>query len=73
MVTKSPLSSICLPFFTHVYLKGDLGTWEELQITFNSSGAMAAHARPPIKLLWRELHNFAGNRFPKASSEALES
>ena len=25
---------MCLPFFTHVHLKGDLGTPKEIQITF---------------------------------------
>ena len=40
---------------------------------FNRLIAKGAHERPPEKLSWRELHNFAGNQFPKASSEALES
>ena len=45
----------------------------KVSFTINSLIATGAHERPPDKLLWRELHNFAGKRIPKASSGALES
>ena len=32
-----------------------------------------AHARPLVKLFWRELTNFAGQWFPQASRVAMES
>ena len=39
----------------------------------NSFIAKGAHERPLVKLFWRELTNFSGQWFPKASRVAMES